>query len=78
MSQTDCDVLIVGAGISGAMIAYKAASAGLRVIVLEAGVPFERRQPWIDGYYQNGLAVHERRLRTATIRSGRGLEGSHT
>lgn len=54
MSQTDCDVLIVGAGISGAMIAYKAASAGLRVIVLEAGVPFERRQPWIDGYYQNG------------------------
>jgi choline dehydrogenase-like flavoprotein len=54
MTQYDCDVLIVGAGISGAMIAYKAASAGLKVIVLEAGVPFELRQPWIDGYYQNG------------------------
>lgn len=54
MSNYDCDVLIVGAGISGAMIAYKAASQGLKVIVLEAGIPFDDRQGYIDSYYTNG------------------------
>jgi glucose dehydrogenase len=54
MSNYDCDVLIVGAGISGAMIAYKAASKGLKVIVLEAGIPFGERQPYIDGFYRDG------------------------
>lgn len=54
MSNYDCDVLIVGAGIAGAMIAYKAASQGLKVIILEAGIPFDDRQPYIDGYYRDG------------------------
>jgi choline dehydrogenase-like flavoprotein len=54
MSNYDCDVLIVGAGISGAMIAYKAASQGFKVIILEAGIPFDDRQPYIDAYYRDG------------------------
>jgi choline dehydrogenase-like flavoprotein len=31
------DVVIVGAGIVGSIIAHEAASAGLRVLILEAG-----------------------------------------
>jgi len=54
MSDYDCDVLIVGAGIAGAMIAYKAASQGLKVIILEAGIPFDARQAYIDAYYRDG------------------------
>ena len=37
MSQLDCDVVIVGAGISGALVAWKLGSLGLKVIVLESG-----------------------------------------
>jgi choline dehydrogenase-like flavoprotein len=54
MSNYDCDVVIVGAGISGAMIAYKLASQGFKVIILEAGIPFADRQPYIEGYYRDG------------------------
>lgn len=36
-SATDCEVLVVGAGVAGALIAWKLASAGRHVIVLEAG-----------------------------------------
>ena len=54
MSNYDCDVVIVGAGISGAMIAYKLASQGFKVIILEAGIPFDDRQSYIEGYYRDG------------------------
>src|SRR5262249_26149650 len=37
MSQTDCDVVIVGGGIAGALVAWKLGSQGLKVIVLESG-----------------------------------------
>ena len=36
------DVVIVGAGISGAIIAHQAAEAGLSVLVLEAGTDLAR------------------------------------
>lgn len=35
--QKDYDVVIVGSGIAGALMAYRLASAGLQVLVLEAG-----------------------------------------
>lgn len=38
----DCDVAIVGAGIAGALIAWRLATAGARVTLLEAGPPVDR------------------------------------
>lgn len=40
----DCDVAIVGSGISGALIAWKLAEAGAKVIVLEAGPTVNRME----------------------------------
>jgi glucose dehydrogenase len=34
----DFDVVIVGAGVAGAMVAYRLAKAGARVLMLEAGI----------------------------------------
>ncbi|MFB0612095.1 GMC oxidoreductase [Aurantiacibacter poecillastricola] len=39
MDKTDCDVLIVGAGMGGSIVAGKCGDAGLSVIVLEKGAP---------------------------------------
>jgi glucose dehydrogenase len=33
----DFDVVVIGAGIAGAMVAYRLAQAGARVLMLEAG-----------------------------------------
>jgi choline dehydrogenase-like flavoprotein len=54
MLESDCDVVVVGAGIAGALIAYKAASAGLRTVILEAGVPLENREQLVETYYRDG------------------------
>jgi choline dehydrogenase-like flavoprotein len=39
--QHDADVVIVGAGIAGTLVGYRLASAGLKVLILEAGT-------WVD------------------------------
>jgi choline dehydrogenase-like flavoprotein len=41
-AQFDCDVAIVGSGISGALIGWKLAQAGAKVVILEAGPPVDR------------------------------------
>ncbi|MEZ4563190.1 MAG: GMC family oxidoreductase [Thermomicrobiales bacterium] len=41
-SEFDCDVAIVGSGISGALIAWTLARAGVKVIILEAGPAVNR------------------------------------
>jgi choline dehydrogenase-like flavoprotein len=38
----DCDVAIVGAGIAGALIGWRLATAGAKVIMLEAGSTVDR------------------------------------
>jgi choline dehydrogenase-like flavoprotein len=38
-AQDHFDVVIVGAGVAGAMVAYRLAEAGVRVVMLEAGIP---------------------------------------
>ena len=37
----EADVVIVGAGIAGTLVAYRLARAGVKVLILEAG-------PWVD------------------------------
>ncbi len=60
--MTDCDVVIAGAGITGAILANKLGQAGLRVIVLDAGdtsyftldphgLGTDRRQPLLDRFF---------------------------
>ncbi len=58
MSETfDCDVVIVGAGVAGALVAWKLGTQGVKVIVLEAG-PGDQglvaRQGYLDNYKQSG------------------------
>jgi len=38
----DCDVVIVGAGIAGALIGWQLAKGGAKVVILEAGPPMDR------------------------------------
>jgi choline dehydrogenase-like flavoprotein len=51
MPTYDFDVVIVGAGIAGALTAHKLAEANLRVLIIEAGDPLPRVQEWIDQFY---------------------------
>ncbi len=37
MAHWDCDLIVVGSGFGGAVVAHRAAAAGLRVLVLERG-----------------------------------------
>lgn len=37
MTARDFDVVVIGAGVAGAMVAYRLAKAGARVLILEAG-----------------------------------------
>ena len=53
MTHPDCDVLIVGAGIAGAILARRLADAGQQVVVLEAGEATGRT--WAD--YQSNIAT---------------------
>ena len=51
MSSADYDVVIVGAGISGALIANELAAQGAKVLILEAGETTAVRQTFIDDFY---------------------------
>ena len=51
MSTTDYDVVIVGAGISGALIANELARKNVKVLILEAGETSLNRQNNIDDFY---------------------------
>jgi glucose dehydrogenase len=42
--QTDADVVIVGAGVAGSLVAWRLASSGARVLVLESGPRVDRGQ----------------------------------
>src|SRR5262252_5098643 len=48
--KNDFDVVVVGAGVAGAMVAYRLAKAGARVVMLEAGIRNPPR-PQLAGAY---------------------------
>jgi choline dehydrogenase-like flavoprotein len=53
----DCDVVIVGAGIAGALLAWKLGSQGVKVIVLESGPgnqDLNQRGTYIDNFKISG------------------------
>jgi glucose dehydrogenase len=53
----DCDVVIVGAGVAGALAAWKLGSLGIKVIVLEAGPGSQdlaARQGYVNNYKMSG------------------------
>src|SRR5262245_60891221 len=58
MSQPpDCDVVSVGAGIAGALVAWKLGSQGVKVIVLESGPANQnlaQRQSYVDQFKISG------------------------
>lgn len=58
MSQPfDCDVVIVGSGVSGAILAWSLGAAGLKVIVLDSGpgpLALADRQPYVDNFKVSG------------------------
>jgi choline dehydrogenase-like flavoprotein len=51
--MTSFDAVIVGAGISGALTAWKLARNGYKVLILEAGPSLQTRQFYINNYYAN-------------------------
>ena len=60
MSNTDYDVVIVGAGIAGAIVAYELGNAGKSVLILEAGpaVPTNRAD-YMDTFYKAAAKTPE-------------------
>ena len=54
MADIEADVIIVGSGILGALLAAKLSYAGVKVAILEAGPKVDRGQAmqrsWDDGY----------------------------
>ena len=52
-SKTEYDVVIVGAGIAGAIVAYELGKAGKKVLILESGpaVPADRSK-YMDTFFK--------------------------
>lgn len=59
MNSTEYDVVIVGSGFSGAILAERLARAGLGVLVLEAGKPRDGRQEHMQRFYKAAAKVPE-------------------
>ena len=58
MSTPQYDVVIVGAGIAGSLVAWKLGSQGVKVLVLEGGpgpLALTNRQFYVDQYKISGL-----------------------
>lgn len=55
--EFDCDVAIVGSGISGALIAWTLAKAGVKVIILEAGPTVNRVQGLSHAFATNVVST---------------------
>lgn len=61
----DCDVLIAGAGVAGALLAYRCSQAGLKVVLLEAGErPYfdpdtgeDRRDELVQSFFANPVKM---------------------
>ena len=60
MSTEQADVVIVGAGLAGSLIAYQLGLAGVKVLVLESGpeVPANRNQ-YLERFYTATLKTPE-------------------
>lgn len=52
MIELEGDVVVVGAGVAGALIAERLASAGLKVVLLEAGPALSDRQTHLNRFYE--------------------------
>jgi glucose dehydrogenase len=50
VKKRDFDVVVVGAGVAGAMVAYRLAQAGARVLILEAGSRNRSRTQMVGAY----------------------------
>lgn len=50
------DVVIVGAGVSGALMANELASAGIKVFILEAGANYTSRADYLKNFYTANLS----------------------
>jgi choline dehydrogenase-like flavoprotein len=65
----DCDVVIVGAGIAGSLVAWKLGSQGVKVIVLESGPGNQnlaQRQSYVDQFKMSGAPYP---LRSAALKN---------
>lgn len=54
MADYDFDVVIVGAGIAGSLLAYKLADNKRKVLIIEAGSGVQSRQDFLENYYGGG------------------------
>jgi len=60
MSDTTYDVVIVGAGIAGTLIARELGQQGKRVLILEAGIDASRgRERYLETFYKNTVKTPE-------------------
>ena len=58
MSSKDYDVVLVGAGVCGALLAWKLGSKGYKVLVLEAGkgpLGFKQRDEFVNHFQENPI-----------------------
>jgi glucose dehydrogenase len=63
--KRDFDVIVVGAGVAGAMVAYRLAQAGARVLILEAGSRNPARAQMVGQYAtDSSKALHSPYVQT--------------
>lgn len=58
MSEVTTDVVIVGSGVSGALLAYKLSAQGIKTLILEAGAKVERNDA-LNRFYNAPLKTPE-------------------